>query len=193
MAKRGKPYLDGEMVKEAILAAVENICPDKVSQFQSISLSRRTVTRRIEHISDDLHAQLMKELTKASYFSLALDESTDSADTAQLAVFIRAYTEDGSIIEELAKLCSMHGTTTGKDIFEEVKKCITELQLQWKKLVSATTDGAPSMTGFCGLLKEKLQKEGLPMPMTFHCIIHQQNLCAKTLQMADVMATIKKQ
>ncbi|XP_067939638.1 EPM2A-interacting protein 1-like [Watersipora subatra] len=48
MAKRGKPYLDGEMVKEAILAAVENICPDKVSQFQSISLSRRTVTRRIE-------------------------------------------------------------------------------------------------------------------------------------------------
>ncbi|XP_067939639.1 general transcription factor II-I repeat domain-containing protein 2A-like [Watersipora subatra] len=138
----------------------------------------------------------MEELTKASYFSLALDESTDLADTAQLAVFFRAYTEDGSIIE-LAKLCSMHGTTTGKDIFEEVKKCITELQLPWKKLVSATTDGAPSMTGhrhgFCGLLKEKLQKEGLPMPMTFHRIIRQQNLCAKTLQMADVMATIKKQ
>ena len=44
MAKRRKPYIDGEMVKEAILAAVENICPDKVSQFQSISLSRRTNT-----------------------------------------------------------------------------------------------------------------------------------------------------
>ena len=105
----------------------------------------------------------MKELTKASYFSLALDESTESADTAQLAVFIRTYTEDGSIIEELAKLCSMHGTTTGKDIFEEVKKCITELKSPQKKLVSATTDGAPSMTGhrhgFCGLLKEKLQKK----------------------------------
>lgn len=31
--------------------------------------------------------------------------------------------------------------TTGKEIFEEVSKCITEMSLPWEKLVGLATDG----------------------------------------------------
>ena len=39
----------------------------------------------------------------------------------------------------------LKGTTTGEDIFEAVKLCCEDLE--FNKLVSVTTDGAPSMVG----------------------------------------------
>ena len=45
-------------------------------------------------------------------------------------------------MDELFGFKSMHGTTTGKDLFEEVSKCVNEMGLPWDKLVGLTTDGA---------------------------------------------------
>ena len=42
LAKKLKPFNDGEFVKECKDILVENICPEKSSQFVNISLSRRT-------------------------------------------------------------------------------------------------------------------------------------------------------
>lgn len=50
-------------------------------------------------------------------FSLAVDESTDASDTAQLSVFIRGVESNMSVTEELLGFKSMHGATTGKEVF----------------------------------------------------------------------------
>ncbi len=78
---------------------------------------------------------------------MALDESTDKTDTAQLAIFIRGINDQFEVMEELLSFCQMHGRTTAKDIFQQLCDSIEHAGLPWSRLVGITTDGAPSMTG----------------------------------------------
>ena len=81
------------------------------------------------------------------HFSIALDESTDLKDTAQLAVFIRGIMPNLNIVEELVQLMAMNDTTAGKDIFIALQRVLTDMKLDLSKLISVTTDGAPAMVG----------------------------------------------
>ena len=72
------------MVESAAL-----LCPEKKEAFENIPLSRRTVTRRVEDIAENLEFQLQSEVGSFNFFSLALDESCDVRDTAQLLIFLR--------------------------------------------------------------------------------------------------------
>lgn len=89
IAKYSKSFGEGEFVKECLLAAVETLCPQEIDKFKQVSLSRNTVTRRIEEIGEDIEKKLKTVAESFSYYSLALDESTDLSDTAQLSIFIR--------------------------------------------------------------------------------------------------------
>ena len=66
------------------------------------------------------------------------------------------------------------------------------MNFQWDKLTSVCTDGAPAMTGcnvgFCAQLEQFLGRTLLK----YHCIIQQESLCGKSLQMKDVMSVVVK-
>ncbi|KAL6455741.1 hypothetical protein MHYP_G00355920 [Metynnis hypsauchen] len=103
----------------------------KEQAFLNVSLSRNTVADRTCELASNLYDQLMEKGKDFVAFSLAVDESNDISDTAQLSVFIRGVDSNLRVAEELLGLKSMHGTTTGKEIFEEVSKCVTEMKLPW--------------------------------------------------------------
>ena len=127
-----------------MLDVTDQVCPEHRQKFEEVSLSRRTVARRIKAIGEDLTSQLKGLVPSFQLFSLALDESTDIDDTAQLLIFVRVISENFEIAEELLSMESMKDTTTGEDIFECVENAFRTMESPWQKMFSVTTDGCPS-------------------------------------------------
>jgi hypothetical protein len=83
------------------------ICPEKEKGFENICLSRRTVVRWIEVISDDIKKSLREKTSRLEALSVALD---DSIDTAQLAIFIGGPDADFNFTGELLGVQPLKGT-----------------------------------------------------------------------------------
>ncbi|KAG9259865.1 general transcription factor II-I repeat domain-containing protein 2-like [Astyanax mexicanus] len=199
IAKHGKPFTDGEYVKEAFLSCAETLFDDLPNKdtvktrIKDMPTSARTVQRRINEMAVDVRAQQTKGLTDASVFSLALDESVDVNDIPRLAVMAR-YCDTTTVREELCCLQPMPDTTRGDNIATVIMQHFVERGVDMRKVFAVTTDGAPSMVGKQkGAVKLIEEKVGHPI-MKLHCIIHQENLCAKmsNSDFNDVMATVAK-
>ncbi|XP_073332529.1 general transcription factor II-I repeat domain-containing protein 2-like [Pagrus major] len=194
LATHGKPFTDGDFVKECMLAVAEEVCPDNKDALNAVSLSANTMTRRTEDLGDNVYDQLHEKASEFDFFALAIDESNDVQDTAQLLIFIRGVSASFEVSEELASLKSLKGTTTGEDIYVQVSRTMDDLNLHWSKLASITTDGAPSMVGttrgLVGRLNSVFKERGLTPPLQVHCLIHQQALCCKVLRWASVMKVV---
>ncbi|GCC27815.1 hypothetical protein chiPu_0006241 [Chiloscyllium punctatum] len=120
IVRNSKPFSDGEFIKECLLDSAELLCLEKKEAFENVPLSRCTVMIRIGDIARNLELQLQHRAVNFDFFSLALDESCNVRDTAQLLIFICGITTDFKITEELAAMQSMKGTTTGNDLFTEL-------------------------------------------------------------------------
>lgn len=190
LGKRGKPFSDVEIIKECIVEAVGMLDPEKIDKYKQLPLSRRTVTDRQHELAQNVTEQLRTIIQNEDvYFSIALDESTDKTDTPQILYFIRAVTKDFQCYEELLALGTLTGRTRGVDIFENFREVCHRLQLNVSNLVSVCTDGAPSMKGKKEGFIAFLKKENLNLKklISFHCILHQQNLCAKSTILQDTL------
>ena len=188
---------DGEFIRECMRAIVDELSPGTSKDFEAVSLSRNTITRRIEDVASNLQEQLSQLCQKFTYFSLAVDESTDISDTAQLLVFIRGIDDCFKITEELLDVKSLKGTTTGHDLFTALSSSLETFGLKWQKLTSLTTDGAPNMTGrrsgVVGRVSDHLREAeaDVELPIFLHCIIHQQALAAKVSQISDILKVVE--
>lgn len=133
------------------------------------------MVRRIADLGEDVLRQLMERCSKFIEFSLALDESTDITDVAQLAIFVRGVDSDLVVTQELLDVIPLKDTTTGEDIFQAVEDACDAVGLPWERLYSLTTDGASSMrgskVGFTTSFQEKLKNLNVKL-YTVHCIIH---------------------
>uniref|UniRef100_UPI0037E96EB7 general transcription factor II-I repeat domain-containing protein 2-like n=1 Tax=Semicossyphus pulcher TaxID=241346 RepID=UPI0037E96EB7 len=166
IARRSKPFSDREFVRDCILKVADIVCPEQKTKVRDISLSNDTVTRRIEDLANDLKEQLGQRVEglETGAFSIALDESTDISDTAQLLIFIRTVTENFEIGEELLSLESIKDRARGVDICDAVCRSLDAYNVKLLSMVGVTTDGAPAMigrkTGAVSLLSEKVANNG---------------------------------
>ncbi|XP_031655934.1 general transcription factor II-I repeat domain-containing protein 2-like [Oncorhynchus kisutch] len=143
IAKSARPFNEEEFMKKCMMKVCDLVCPEKKQAFSNVSLSRNTVADRTCDLATNLYDQLMEKGKDFVAFSLAVDESCDASDTAQLSA----------------------------------------------------TDGAPAMcgkkSGLVGMVQEKMREENCAGELTvYHCIIHQEALCAKALKMEHVMTTV---
>ncbi|XP_063960214.1 general transcription factor II-I repeat domain-containing protein 2A-like [Lytechinus pictus] len=198
LGKNKKPFSDSELVKECLNEVVDSMFTGKERQdlsdkFKQIPLSNSTSTRRTELLADDVLQQLTGDLKNAEYIALALDESTDNTDKAQLCAFVRYFSKaKAEICEDILGLIPLLGRTRGEDIYEAIMEMLRDRGIDIKKVVSVATDGAPAMIGRQKGVVSRL-KEHQPYMLSYHCIIHQSVLCASLgNEYADVMETIMK-
>lgn len=124
IAQHGKPFIDGEFIKQCLMKVTKAMCPEKVQDFDNVSLSRNTIAQRIEDLSANLKDQLKDKACAFDFYSIACDESTDATDTAQLLIFLQGVDDNFCCTEELLHMMSLKGKTTGKDIFEVVSDAV---------------------------------------------------------------------
>ena len=110
------------------------------------------------------------------------------SDTAQLCIFFRMVFTDMTAKEELLTILPLKEHTRGEDIFKSFKNCIEKTQFPVCKLMSITTDDAPAMVGHSnGFIAKCREDDDFPDFLNYHCIIHQQALRAKMLNMKKIM------
>jgi hypothetical protein len=94
------------------------------------------------------------------------------------------------------KVIPIYGITKGKDIFEHLLQVLNEYKMPLNKLVSVTTNSSPSMVGknngLIALIKEEKHKINSNEVITYHCIIHEESLCAKSANINKVMDFVVK-
>ncbi|XP_076338998.1 general transcription factor II-I repeat domain-containing protein 2-like [Tachypleus tridentatus] len=162
----------------------------KTNLFEGISFSATPIVRRAEEhrITDTPKAR------NFLWYSLALDKSADLSSTSQLLVFIRGVNLDFKITEELASVCSMHGRTTGEDMFMEVHKPLQDYNLQWNQLRGVTVDGGKNMAGvkkgLMGLIRKSWKIFNSQALCSYTPIIHQQAFCEKDLDISCVLKPV---
>ena len=171
-------YSDGDFVKKCPINVAQEIYPKMMSEIQKISLSRWTVAKCIDVLTDDICVTLKDKVKNFVSWSFAANESTD---TEQLAIYVKGVGKESNDIKELLSLLSIKSTTTGADIFTEVFNAFETFGMDLTILCRIATDGGPAVSrpgiGLVGLLKYALREKGISDNNTiFHCIIQQKNL-----------------
>ena len=137
--------------------------------------------------------QLDEAMHKAPCVGLAVDESTDVCDSAQLLVYVRFFsTDQKAFCEDLLGVTPLQTSTRGEDIYLAIKEMLTKRGIEPKQVVSITTDGAPAMIGREKGAVARLKEDNAEL-IAYHCIIHQSVLCTSLSdEHAEVMNTMMK-
>jgi len=70
--------INDDKIKTSVTSAVKNVPLSDTLNFH-----------RIEILASDVFEMLLEDLKKADVMSVAVDESTDRTDTAQLCIYVR--------------------------------------------------------------------------------------------------------
>ncbi|KAJ4920478.1 hypothetical protein JOQ06_022003 [Pogonophryne albipinna] len=197
IVRNGKPFTDGEYAKTFMLDVANELFddfPNKdkiIKRIKDMPLSARTVHDRSIMMANQVEETQIKDINAGTYFSLALDESTDVSHLSQCSIIAR-YAAGDTLREESLAVLPMKGTTRGEDLFTSFMEFAKEKKLPMDKRISVCTDGAPCMLGknkgFVALLREH-EKRAI---LSFHCILHQEALCAQTCgqELGEVMSLV---
>ncbi|GFU10189.1 uncharacterized protein TNCV_3449711 [Trichonephila clavipes] len=94
-AKRGKPYTDGEYIKNCFINASEELFQDFMNKtdilkrIKELPLSAKTIKDRTIKMCSNVTTQHIEDLKLVSALSIAVNESCDINDAAQVSLFVR--------------------------------------------------------------------------------------------------------
>ncbi|XP_063813110.1 SCAN domain-containing protein 3-like [Pseudophryne corroboree] len=175
-----KPHtIAEELILPAAVDMVNIMVGESAGKLLSkVPLSNNTISRRIQHMAEDLNDQLIEKM-KGKDFALQLDEATDSNKDAHLICYTR-FVDCDNIVEDLLFCKSITAGIKAQDLFQIIDTFMSENQLDWTKCFGVCTDGGRSMSGCYGGLQALIRSKAADALWT-HCIIHREALASKHL------------
>lgn len=148
--KRGKPFTDGDYMKDSFIKISEHLFSDFknkteiIQKIKDMPLSAKTVKEKVIKMAGNITNRQIKDINSAPAYSIACDESCDVIDIEQTALLCRYVNSDGPQ-EEMIELIPLKGQTRGEDTCEALLKCLNDKGINTNHLISVATDGAPNM------------------------------------------------
>lgn len=145
----------------------------KTTQNELIRLCGDVIIDRIRRIVEDV--------TKAKYFAVLCDETTDSSHQEQLCLcirFIDCVADKHRIREEFVEFQSAVDLT-GEGLAAKILCILHAHQLDVKHMVGQGYDGAASMAGCFSGVQKKI-RDAAPLATYVHCASHVLNLVLNT-------------
>jgi hypothetical protein len=148
-------------------------------------LSSTFFTDALTAIGNVLRADIIANIRKSQFFSIALDETGDISVTEQLVLYVRSVDPvSGAIRVQLFDLIPLK-KADGASIYKATMKSLRDAKLELKRLTNASTDGAGAVfgknQGFCARLQQDQ-----PYCTCVHCICHRYGI--RTPLLVDLTA-----
>ena len=144
-----------------------------------VSLSNNTVQNRIDDMASDIKSQLIAKIKASTLFGIQLDESVDIANLTQFMVLVRDI--HSQVIKEDLLFCRpLETSTKAADVLKLMEDFFEEEELDWNKLDSVCTDGAPAVLGARSGFLELVKRKNSNVVGT-HCFIHRKALASRTM------------
>ena len=80
-AQHGRPFRNGEFIKQCLTKVAVMMCPKKLYNFNNVSMARNTAVRRIEGLSSHMKHQVSQKACVFNFYSIGCDESTGATDS----------------------------------------------------------------------------------------------------------------
>ena len=148
-------------------------------RFSKYPCTMTLLSHALMILACDIKSELIANLKASPVFAIQLDESVDVANLSQLMVFVR-YVHNQAIEEDFLFCRPLETTTKASDVFKLVEEFFETEKLDWDKLDSVCTDGAPAMLGARSGFVEFVKRKN-PNIIATHCMIHREALASRTM------------
>lgn len=163
-----------------LLCTLLSVSSDEIkNQYSKIKCvfsgeSKTIQNELIECISDYLLDQIKKEIGESAFFSVEVDETTDTSQNCQCSVIVRFVTSNGKLVERFLGFHDVSSERTAQALFELVDNVLRPFNYK-DKLIGQCYDGASTMSGHLNGLQKKVKDEA-PQAIFIHCLAHRLNL-----------------
>lgn len=130
----------------------------------------------IELMASSILREVLKEIREARYFSLIVDETTDSSSHEQVAICVRIAKE----LEPKEFFLGLYetSTTTGRVLANTIIDALVRFNLPIEKLRGQCYDGGANMAGVRNGV-QNIIKAKQPLAVFIHCTAHSLNLAVQ--------------
>jgi hypothetical protein len=140
-------------------------------------LSRDTQNELLQLMANNVLRQILDRIKRAQFFSIIVDETTDSSIKEQVSISVRYINNDLQPVEEFLGLYDV-ATTTGEVLTKVIMDCLQRCDLSPQKLRGQCYDGASNMSGKVKGVQSRI-KAIQPLALFVHCFAHSLNLALK--------------